>query len=101
MWTVQEITRTLILLFHGKTLGRVGAALVSLAHIDPDGEQGASVTQTLLLALSRLGPAKLKEMYSLEPELLGTLDSDQTEGTTQSELVRQAAELEGVTVRIS
>lgn len=99
MWTVQEIAGASILVSNGKTLRRVGAALISRAHIGPDGEQDASVTEPMSLTLSRLSPARLKELHSLERELLGILDSDQAEGTTQSELVRQAAERQGVTVR--
>ena len=64
-------------------------------------EREVSAREPISLALSRLSPAKLKQLQSLERELLVILDSERAEGTTQSELVRQAAELEGVTVRIS
>lgn len=99
MWTVQEITGTSILISNGKTLRRVGAALVSRAHIGPDEEQGTAVTEPISVALSRLSPPKLKELHALERELLAILDREHENGITQSELVRQAAERQGLSVR--
>ncbi len=99
MWTVQEITGSSILISNGKSLRRVGAAIVARAHIGEAKTGGTPENDPISVALSRLSPAKLKQLQSLERELLGILDIDPAEGTTQSELVRKAAERQGVSVR--
>ena len=95
MWTVQEITGSSILISNGKTLRRVGAAVVAQAHISPAMDGELSANESISLALSRLNPEKLKQLHSLERELLAILDREHEDGITQSELVRQVAERQG------
>ena len=99
MWTVHEISGSSVLISNGKTLRRVGAAMIAQAHTSPAMEREVSAREPISLALSRLSPAKLKQLQSLERELLVILDSERAEGTTQSELVRQAAVRQGLSVR--
>ena len=99
MWIVQEITGSSILISNGKTLRRVGAALVAQAHISPAVDGEVSANEPISLVLSRLNPEKLKQLHSLERELLEILDREHEGGITQSELVRKAAERQGMSVR--